>query len=108
MPPQISLNTLYELKNKKEKNKNNTYDEIIKKCHEKIKKKACDGGLNIIYKIPYVIIGKPLYKIDDCIIYVVNALKKNGLYIRQFTPPHHNYIYISWNPSELNEQKRLK
>ena len=105
MPPQISLNTLYELKNKKEKNKNNTYDEIIKKCQ---KKKACDGGLNIIYKIPYVIIGKPLYKIDDCIVYVVNALKKNGLYIRQFTPPHHNYIYISWNPSELNEQKRLK
>ena len=40
MAPQISLNTLYELKNKKEKNKNNTYDEIIKKCHEKIKKKS--------------------------------------------------------------------
>ena len=108
MPTQISLNTLYELKNKKDKRKNSIFDEIISKCHNKIKRIANEGGLNLFYLIPHVIIGKPLYKIEDCKDYVIAALKKNGLYVRLFTPPNQYMIYISWNPIELNTQKRLK
>tara|TARA_B110000858_G_C17646373_1_gene400587 strand:+ start:217 stop:543 length:327 start_codon:yes stop_codon:yes gene_type:complete len=108
MPPQISLNTLYEMKNKKDKRKNFIFDEIIEKCHNKIKRIANEGGLNLFYEIPRVIIGKPLYKIDECKDYVITALKKNGLYVRPFTPPNQYTIYISWNPSDLNIQKRLK
>jgi hypothetical protein len=108
MPPQISLNTLYEMKNKKNKSKIFIFDEIIEKCHAKIKRIAKEGGLNLFFQIPPVIIGKPLYKINDCRDYIINALKKNGLYVRPFTPPNENMIYISWNPSDLNIQKRLK
>ena len=108
MPPQISLNTLYEMKNKKDKSKNFIFDEIIEKCHSKIERIAKAGGLNIFFQIPHVIIGKPLYKINECRDYIINALKKNGLYVRPFTPPHQNMIYISWNPTDLNIQKRLK
>lgn len=108
MPPQISLNSLYEMKNKKEKSKNFIFDEIIEKCHIKIKRIANNGGLNIFFKIPPFIIGKPLYNINECKIYIINALKKNGLYVRTFTQPNENIIYISWNPIDLNIQKRLK
>lgn len=108
MAPQISLNTLYEMKNKRDKSKHFIFDEIIIKCHKKIKRIAKEGGLNLFYEIPHVIIGKPLYKIDECKDYVINALKKNGLYVRPFTPPNHYIIYISWNPSDLNTHKRLK
>lgn len=108
MPPQISLNTLYEMKNKKDKRKNFIFDEIIEKCHAKIKRTAKEGGLNLFFQIPPVIIGKPLYKINECIDYVINALKKNGLYVAPLTSQNHNIIYISWNPSDLNTHKRLK
>ena len=52
MPPQISLNTLYEMKNKKDKRKNFIFDEIIEKCHAKIKRIAKEGGLNLFFQIP--------------------------------------------------------
>lgn len=49
MPPQISLNTLYEMKNKKDKSKNFIFDGIIEKCHTKIKRIAKQGGLNLFF-----------------------------------------------------------
>jgi|TARA_Y100000389_G_scaffold197301_1_gene231668 hypothetical protein len=108
MAPQISLNTLYEMKNKKDKIKNATFDEIIHKCHAKIKKTASSGGQFIFFEIPYVLIGKPLYKIGDSVEYIYNALKKNGLFVNVLEPPNINILYISWAPTDINKRKLLK
>jgi len=108
MAPQISLNTLYEMKNKKDKIKTATFDEIIQKCHEKIKKTASSGGQCIFFEIPYVLIGKPLYKMVDSIDYIYNALKKNGLFVNVLDPPNINILYISWAPADINKRKLLK
>tara|TARA_Y100000389_G_scaffold156008_1_gene156801 strand:- start:3337 stop:3663 length:327 start_codon:yes stop_codon:yes gene_type:complete len=108
MPPQISLNTLYDMKDKKDKMKHNTFDEIIIKCHRKIKKTANQGGQCIFFEIPYVVIGKPLYKIEDSINYIYNALKKNGLFVTILEPPNINILYISWAPTDVNKRKLLK
>lgn len=108
MAPQISLNALYEMKNKKDKIKNNTFDEIIEKCHKKIKKTATSGGQCIFFEIPYVLIGKPLYKIEDSINYIYNALNKNGLYVKVLNHPNINILYISWAPVDVSKKKLLK
>lgn len=105
MPPQISLSNLYEIKNKRDNYKNKTFDEIIKKCHEKIKSIAHQGGMNTFYEVPFVVIGKPLYKINDCVEYVIKALQKNGLLVRLIEI---NMIYISWNPVDINKRKLIK
>ena len=55
MPPQISLNSLYEMKNKKDKSKNFIFDEIIEKCHSKIERIAKAGGLNIFFPVLSII-----------------------------------------------------
>ncbi|MAT11283.1 MAG: hypothetical protein CMM02_09770 [Rhodopirellula sp.] len=107
MPPQISLDSLYQYKNNKDKKKTYIFDEIILKCHDKIKKIAIQGGQCIFFEIPYVIIGKPLYNIFDCIDYIVKALKKNGLFVSILAPPNNNILYISWNPNDTNKRKRL-
>ena len=75
MPPRILLSELYTLKDKKEHAKYQTFDKIIEICHKKIKNTATIGGMNIFYEIPYYMYGKPLYKIADCIEYIVSALR---------------------------------
>ena len=102
MPPRILLSELYTLKEKKEHAKYKTFDGIIEICHKKIKHTATIGGMNIFYEIPYYMFGKPLYKITECIEYIVNALRKNGLYVQILPDPNNNIIYISWNPSEVS------
>ena len=102
MPPRILLSELYTLKEKKEHAKYKTFDGIIEICHKKIKHTATMGGMNIFYEIPYYMYGKPLYKITDCIEYIVNSLRKNGLYVQTLPEPNNNMLYISWNPSEVS------
>jgi hypothetical protein len=102
MPPQISLTELYSIKNKRELSKHSTYDKIIELCHEKIKKIALTGGMNIFYEVPYIIIGLPLYDINLCVEYVVNSLRKNGLLVQILPYPNNNTLYISWSPSDVN------
>ena len=107
MPPRISLSELYTLKEKKNSAKYTTFDKIIETCHVKIKNTATIGGMNIFYEIPYYIYGKPLYKIKDCIDYVVDSLRKNGLFVQILPEPNPNIIYISWNPNEISKKKML-
>lgn len=108
MPPQLSLSTLYDMKDSKDKKKLVIFDEIITKCHNKIKFTAKNGGYCIFFEIPYFIIGKPLYNIQECTNYIINSLKKNGLFVSLLAPPNNNIIYISWNPDDLNKRKKLK
>tara|TARA_B100000795_G_scaffold269969_2_gene261485 strand:+ start:19581 stop:19907 length:327 start_codon:yes stop_codon:yes gene_type:complete len=107
MPPRISLSELYKLNDKKNTVKYDTFDKIIDICHIKIKNTATIGGMNIFYEIPFYVYGKPLYKINDCINYIVEALKKNGLYVQLLPEPNTNMIYISWDPSEISKKKLL-
>lgn len=107
MPPKISLAELYSLKDKKEKNRIITFDKIIEQCHLKIKKTAVIGGMNIFFEIPYIVFGSPLYKITDCITYIVNVLRNNGLFIQILPHPNNNILYISWNPSDVSYKKQL-
>lgn len=106
MPPRISLSELYTLKEKNNA-KYTTFDKIIETCHVKIKNTATIGGMNIFYEIPYYVYGKPLYKIKDCIDYVVDSLRKNGLFVQILPEPNPNIIYISWNPNEISKKKML-
>jgi len=108
MPPKISLAELYTLKDKKELSKYITFDNIINICHKKIKNTAAIGGMNIFYEIPFYIYGKPLYKIEDCVKYIVESLRNNGFFVQILPEPNVNMIYVSWNPGEINKKNLLK
>lgn len=107
MNPNISIAALYEMKNKKDKSRINTFNIILSKCHEKIKKIAEQGGMILFYEIPYFTIGYPLYNIEECVEYVSNALTKNGLLVQILPRPNNNTIYISWKPTDVSIKKRL-
>lgn len=102
------ISELYSMKNKKEETKIKTYDNIIERCHSKIKLVASQGGMNVFFEVPYIVIGFPLYKIEDCVEYIVNALRTNGLLVQVLPHPNSNTIYISWKPADVKVKKQLQ
>lgn len=104
MPPQISLNELYQLKKKKDNIKNVCFDKIIELCHRRIRNISSHGGLNTFYEIPGILIGYPLYNLYECTDYVIKSLRKNGLFVQLLPPPQISVIYISWDPDELKHK----
>lgn len=108
MHPQISISELYQLKNKKDKIKTNTFNVLLEKCHAKIKNIAKHGGMNVFFEVPYILVGYPLYDINDSIEYLVNALRKNGLMVQILPKPNQNTLYISWKPTDVTVPKQLK
>ncbi len=107
MYPQISIAELYTLKNKKEEIKTRTFNIILEQCHKKIKTIASQGGLSVFFEIPFVMLGYPLYDINECIEYIVEALRKNGLLVQVLSNPNFNTIYISWKPADVKLRKQL-
>ena len=103
MPPQINLNELYGMMKKKEKNRNSCFDHIIELCHRRIRMVASYFGQNTFYEIPGIVIGYPLYNLNECIDYVVSSLRRNGFLVQILPKPHIGVVYISWNPVEITQ-----
>ena len=108
MPPQINLQELYSMQKNKIKNRSKCFDYIIELCHRRIRNVASYCGQNTFYEIPGFIVGYPLYNLQECITYVVDALRKNGFLIQILPPPNVGVMYISWDPRELHAQKSIK
>lgn len=107
MPPQLSLNDLYSIQHKKQKIKTTSFDNILLMVHKRIKNVSHYGGLNTFYEIPGIVFGLPLYDINECTKYIINALRKNGFLV-QIVPNNQWVIYISWDPTELKPLKKLE
>ena len=107
MPPQINLQELYNVQKKKKENRIVCFDHIIEMCHRRIRNVASYAGQNTFYEIPGIVIGYPLYRLSECVDYVVNALRNNGFLVQILPHPHVGVIYISWDPQELKPKKAL-
>jgi hypothetical protein len=95
----LNINELFNDQSKKEKHKEEIYDNVLKQCHKKILRAANLNPYNncCFYIIPKFIYGIPLYNLDKCINYLVINLSKNGFKINY---THPNLLIISWFKKE--------
>ncbi len=100
----LNLDELSVCHEKSEHNRKKLFDDILKKCHNKItkynkefKKKDC------LFLPPKFIIGSPPYNYIDLIDYLINSLKKNGLRVEWMSEKE--AIYISWKVMDINMQQ---
>ena len=100
----ININELFNDQSKKEKHKEEIYDNVLKQCHKKILRAAELNPYNncCFYIIPKFIYGIPLYNLDKCINYLVVNLSKNGFKINY---THPNLLIISWFKKEESQSK---
>lgn len=71
------------------------YSKVLKRVQSRIKHTANlnKGRTECIYLIPDFMLGIPTYNVQDCTVFIITALLKNGFYVNY---THPNMVYISW------------
>ena len=101
MAPTLTLAELYKVQQQKQKSRHTSFDKVVELCHRRIRTVAAYGGMNTFFEIPGMIIGYPLFNIKECLIYMVEALRKNGFLVQLLPPPHVAVMYVSWDPNDV-------
>ena len=103
----INIFNLHKTKRNKKRNRNKYYKKILEKCIHKIKMIAEKAETNMIYTIPNIVIGIPLYDKEKFENYLLKILKEQGFRVA-YVPP--NMILISWDeiPKYLYPKKKKK
>jgi len=89
-----NINNLHEIRNNKEKVRNDVFILVLNKCIEKIvyTNKNTDKTF-ILFELPKILIGFPYYDIKTCMAYLIKKLSDNN-YKVDFIEPF--YLYIDW------------
>ena len=103
----ININDLYKEKKLREKNKLDIYDKVLEMCHKKIMRavKINPYTESYFFIIPRYIYGVPLYKLDECLKYLVEKLSQNGFKL-YYTHP--NLLIISWKEETKKKKKGIR
>ena len=96
----LNIFDLNNTRDEKEIKKVEIYKNVLNKIHSKIKLHSKKSVSYVIYIIPKIILGLPLYNQISCAEYCIDKLKKNG-FIVIYTYP--NMLYVCWEhiPSKL-------
>ena len=103
----LNINNLYETSYKKNIQRLENFDNILKKIHNRIKYNAKIEKTFCFYQIPEFIFGVPLYNIDDLKQYIMNSLQKDGFKMIYMDP---NWLFITWeiNKPETNKINQMR
>jgi hypothetical protein len=76
----IDISELHKKTREQRDRKIKIYDNVLKKCHHRIKLVSNLTPLNqwCFYLIPKVLFGMPLYDLGECVEYLVKMLSENG------------------------------
>ena len=101
----LNINELHSEINRRKERRNKSFDAVLEKCHEKIKK-ACKSELyRTLYDVPDFLLGYPIYKLNECILYIYKYLQQDGFIVKYFFP---KTLYISWDLKEINNYQNTQ
>lgn len=89
-----SINNLNKEKTTKTKSKLDIFRIVLNKCVEKIvyANRHTDKTF-VIFEVPSILIGYPMYDMQACILYLKQQFSKHG-YLIEYIEPY--YLYIDW------------
>jgi len=88
----VKASDLVKEQNEREKKKKLIFKKIYKRIEVKVQQASSANLFECWYDIPEFILNLPLYNLEDCKIYIINKLNKNGFKTGVFI----NNIWISW------------
>lgn len=100
-----SIESLHKEKNIKDNSKCDIFKIVLNKCVEKVvyTNRHTDKTF-VIFEVPSILIGYPMYDMKSCIMYIMSKLSQSG-YIVEFIEPF--YLYIDWGSSVTSVEKPL-
>ena len=88
-----------------EKHTLETFEEVLKTCHNLIKRYNKEQVKHMNYAIPMYIFGKPKYDAKVLKNFLIYHLTDNGLLVRDTSEYE---IYISWSDKDINIDKYVQ
>ena len=108
----LDIYSLTESSEKKIYQRRQLFEQVLRKCHLKIKKTAETMDDKCIFVIPEYIVGMPLYNSEMCKTFLVNALIAEKFHVIFYHP---NILFVSWqsvakkvNPNALHHYSNIK
>ena len=91
----IDISELHKKSREQREKKIKIYEEVLKKCHHRIKLVSELAPMNqwCFFMIPKVMFGMPLYNLAECVEYLVRMLSDNGFKVAY---THPNLLLITW------------
>jgi hypothetical protein len=80
------------------------YTEVLKRVHSKIKQASTNLKKQCTIPIPEYVMGMPLYDYNNCKLFLMNRLIKEGFDLKFFVP---NILFISW-AKVVNKDERVR
>ncbi len=81
------------------------YDQVLEKCHKRIKYYAKHGFDDCYFEVPQTLFGLPVYDIHECLHYIVMKLKRNGFDLELIGT---KIIHIGWKKYISQEPKYIQ
>ena len=94
----VDIKALFSKKRARENKRLEIFNRILIKCHDRIKIVGQLEQTYCTFVIPRIIVGMPMYKLEDCRKYLVSKLKKNGF---QVEIQKEDELYISWEHHDI-------
>jgi hypothetical protein len=101
-----SIHSLHKEKTQKENSKFKIFEIVLSKCIEKIvyTNRHTDKTF-VIFEVPKILIGYPMYDMKSCILYLLNKLSESS-YLVEFIDPF--YLYIDWGCVTQSTATKIK
>jgi hypothetical protein len=89
----INVNDIQHRQNNKDRYRLQVYKRLLERCYIKIKSASDNEQKYCLYKVDEFVFGEPIYKLPECILFIITNLKNSGFLIKYYKP---NVIYITW------------
>jgi hypothetical protein len=100
---QLNILQLHRTIQEKKQKKNESFQRVLTICHRRIQVAADGQQMNVFIVVPEFVVGCPMFNMNECLEYVIDALRKNGFLVKYYFP---KILYISWDYEEINADKR--
>lgn len=97
----INIKEIQKIHNGKLINKLKYYEKILQKCFFKIRQSVFNEESFCVFTVQSYLKGFPIYNVKQCIFYIMNKLKKNGIDSKFIYP---NIIFIQWKFKNTYQQ----
>jgi len=100
----FDINILIDESMASEQKQHSVYEKILLKIYKKIKIINKRKQYNLVYEVPNYMFGHALYNVRACIVFIMVALRKKGLFVKYQNP---NILIISWKNAILQNYKKM-
>jgi len=98
----INIFELHQTINNKLQKKNDVFEKALDLCHRRIRLAAEYKMYNCFFQVPEVVLGYPMYDLNQCISFLMRELQNNGFEVKYYFP---KFLYISW---QIDKKENIK